>query len=256
MCFYYSIVKTNTTSLVINKVVSEKQLELIDNHYFANGFRFPVMPVIADISPEKINLFKWGLVPSNIRTELDAEKFVRTYNTLNARGENIFSGRLFGDPIKKRRCLVLSSGFFEWTHYQPSGKNRLQKYPFYITMKDEGMFVFGGIWDTFSDSTTGEKISTYSIVTTEANDLMSVIHNSKKRMPLILGPEKALEWLNHDASESSVERMIKPFDPQRMKAHSIQKINLLYPDNDNNPSITTQFDYPELNDIIKGELIN
>jgi putative SOS response-associated peptidase YedK len=249
MCFYYSIVKTNRTTLVKNKVVTGKQLDLLEDHFFANGFGSPKMPVITDISPEKVSLLKWGLVPANVRSQQEATKFVRTYNTLNARGENIFSGRLFGEPIKKRRCLVLSSGFFEWMHYQPGGKNKPEKYPFFITLKDEGMFVFGGIWDTYSDSLIGEKISTYSIVTTEANELMSVIHNSKKRMPLILSPDTALEWLNPAAGETVIESMIKPFDYRLMNAHTIKKINPLSIENDFNPSITSPFNYPELKEV-------
>jgi putative SOS response-associated peptidase YedK len=249
MCFYYSIVKTNTTSLVKNKVITEEQLELLDDHHFVNGFGFPSMPVITDFSPEKISFFNWGLVPANIRSVQEASKFIQTYNTLNARGENIFSGRLFGEPIKKRRCLVLSSGFFEWMHYQPTGKNKPEKYPFYVTLKDEEMFVFGGIWNSFSDASGGENISTYSILTTEANELMSVIHNSKKRMPLILRPEKALEWLNPKADETSIESMIKPIDYQLMKAHTIQKINPLLSENDDNPLITAHYNYPELKEV-------
>jgi putative SOS response-associated peptidase YedK len=256
MCFYYSIVKTNATSLVSKKVVTEKQLGLLTDHHFVNGFRFPLMPVITDSSPEAISLFNWGFVPANIRSKEEAGKFIRTYNTLNARGENIFEGRLFGESIKKRRCLVLSSGFFEWMHYQPEGKKKPEKYPFYITLKNEELFVFGGIWNTYSDKESGDKISTYSIVTTGSNELMSVIHNSKKRMPLILSPENALEWLNPSNIESKIESLIRPFESGLMKAHPIQKINPLLPDNDNNAFINTAYNYPEIKEVYNFDKYN
>jgi putative SOS response-associated peptidase YedK len=250
MCFYYSIVKKNAISLVKNKVVTEKQLGLLDNHHFVNGFAFPLMPVITDYSPGEISFLNWGMVPSNIRSKQDAEKFIRTYNTLNARGENIFSGKIYSEPIKERRCLILSSGFFEWMHHQPDGKKKTEKYPFYITMKNDEMFVFGGIWDTFYDIASSEKISTFSIVTTEANELMSVIHNSKKRMPLIFDSEKALDWLYTDANEQFIKSMIKPFDSSKMKAYSIQKINPLLTENDQNQFISSPLNYPELSNFL------
>ena len=143
MCFYYAIVKEKTDSIKNSGILNEKQLELIDNHYIVNGFNHPEMPVISSENPEKIEKYFWGFVPGHIRSKEQADQFIEKYNTLNARGENIFQSRLYKNSIKTKRCLVLCSGFFEWRHKTINKKT--VKYPFYIALKNDEMFVFGGI---------------------------------------------------------------------------------------------------------------
>lgn len=248
MCFYYAVVKTNAKSLIQNGIITEEQLKLFSDQQFVKGFDFPLMPIISSDKPHEIQMFRWGFVPSHCRSEEEAFRFLTQYNTLNARSENLFESRLFGDAIRKRRCLILCSGFFEWRHKKPGSKNS-EKYPFYISLKDEGMFVFGGIWENFTNQESGEIIHTYAIITTPANELMELVHNSKKRMPLILDPETALKWLDPGLTENEIKSFIKPFDAEKLKARPIRKINpkLSY---DGDPGITAYYHYQELSDLM------
>ncbi len=248
MCFYYAIVKTDAKSLVQNRIVKEEQLELFQEKQFVKGFDYPMMPVISNNQPEQIQFFRWGFVPPHIRFKQKANDFLSQYNTLNAKAETIFKSRLFGEAVKRKRCLVLCSGFFEWRHKNP-GKKGTEKYPFYVTLKDEGMFVFGGIWEQFTDAPTGEIISTYAIITTPANELMELVHNSKKRMPLIIPPDIALDWLNPKLSEKEIRAFFRPFDATKLKARPIKKINprLTYK---NEPGITVYYQYDELTALL------
>ncbi|MBN1821416.1 MAG: SOS response-associated peptidase [Prolixibacteraceae bacterium] len=250
MCFYYAVVKVNANRLFENGIIREEQLNLFPEQYFVNGFEFPLMPVISDDKPDEIQMFHWGVVPSATRAKEDAVEFLRKYNTLNAKAETLFESRMFGRLILKQRCLVLCSGFFEWRHKEP-GKKSTPRYPFYITMKDEGMFVFAGVWDRFTDRETGEIIKTYSIITTPANNMMEIVHNSKNRMPLILPPEKALDWLSPELDEAAIKSFLKPFDSEKMKARPISKINPVLSASNNNPGINAYYEYSELDELIK-----
>lgn len=248
MCFYYAVVKTDAGALVKNGIIKAEQLELFSESRFVKGFDFPLMPVISSEQPETITMFRWGFVPLHIRSDDKAREFLQQYNTLNAKAETLFDSRLYGEAIRKRRCLVLCSGFFEWRHKNPGNKNS-EKYPFYVTLKDEGMFVFGGIWEQFTDMATGEVQSTYAVITTPANALMELVHNSKKRMPLILDPEHALEWLDPGLPEEKIKSFLKPFDAGKLKARPIKKINprLTY---DNDPDISVYYHYQELSAML------
>lgn len=250
MCFYYAVVKVNAKALIEKGIIKEEQLSLFSEKQFVKGFDFPLMPVISSDKPEAIQMFCWGFVPPHIRSDEKALDFLNRYNTLNAKAETIFESRLFGDAIRKQRCLILCSGFFEWRHKNP-GKKNSEKYPFYVSLKDDGMFVFGGVWEKFTDQTTGEIIFTYSIITTPANELMEMVHNNKKRMPLIIEPDNALKWLDSNLTEDEIKSFIKPFDTAKLKARPIKKINpkLQYEDD---PEITVYYNYEELSSLLAG----
>jgi putative SOS response-associated peptidase YedK len=224
MCFYYAILKTDAKVLIANRIITEEQLNLFPEKKMVNGFDYPYMPVIASNKPDEIQMFRWGFVPPHIYSVQKAREFLTHYNTLNAKSESLFESRLYGESIMKRRCLILCSGFFEWRHKDPTKKNP-EKYPFYVSLKDEGMFVFGGIWESFTITETGESIKTYAIITTPANPLMELVHNSKKRMPLILGPEDATKWLDNHLNQEEIKSLIKPFDASKLKAIPIRRMN-------------------------------
>jgi putative SOS response-associated peptidase YedK len=249
MCFYYAVIKTNAKALVDNGIITEKQLSLFEDKQFVKGFDFPLMPVVSNDNPENIQMFRWGFVPPSTASTEKATAFLHQYNTLNAKAENLFESRLFGEAIKKKRCLVLCSGFFEWRHKNPD-KSNSEKYPFYVALKDGGMFVFGGIWEKFTDRTTGEIIHTYAIITTPANELMELVHNRKKRMPLIIEPQKAMKWLDSDLNDDEIKAYFEPFDADKLIATPIKKINprLQY---ENDPGVTVYYHYQELNGLLE-----
>lgn len=150
-----------------------------------NGFTFPRTPVITGDDEHIIQMYSWGLMPSWSKDE----KF-RT-NTLNARIETITEKPSFKAYVKNR-CLILADGFFEWKWLDEKGK---QKQQYLITLANQEPFAFAGIYSEWQNKETGVVLKTYSIVTTEANELMAEIHNTKKRMPVILTPETEKRWL-------------------------------------------------------------
>lgn len=237
MCYFSSIKVENRD---IMKAFSREfpDSEEFKPVYSASAFTFPFMPVISTESPYKISLYQWGLIPFWVKTPDEAEKIRQ--RTLNARSETIFEKPSFRHSIHSKRCLVIVDGFFEWRHI---GK---KKYPYYITLKRKNIFTLAGIWDSWTNSETTETRKTFSIITTEANDLMAKVHNSKKRMPLILPEEKEELWLKLDSDERTLSGIMRPYDAQDMRAIPVEnKINRLGFNSSDN-TVNEFYHYPEL----------
>lgn len=245
MCFYYCLTKKNPSKIIENKVVKEEQLSLFNNTFLVNGFDNPAMPVITDEKPDKIQFFHWGIIPSWVKDQ-ETAKSIRN-NTLNAKAETIFERASFKHSIKEKRCLIICSGFFEWQ------KIKGKKYPYYISLKDDEVFVFGGIWSSWTDRETGEIINTYSVITVEANELLANIHNTKKRMPLIMEPEDALKWIDKELTVDEIKKLMKPFNSSKMKAHTVRKFVPARPDDSKSPEVIAYYYYPELVDLFEKQ---
>lgn len=153
-----------------------------------NGFNFAKNPIITDEKPNIIQHYNWGLIPSWAIDE-DIKKM-----TLNARIETIDEKPSFRNSINKR-CLVIANGFYEWQWLDSKGKNKIK---YEIGIGNDDLFAFAGLYSQWVNTITGEIKDTYTIVTTQANELMSEIHNTKKRMPIILKPEDENKWLDHN----------------------------------------------------------
>jgi putative SOS response-associated peptidase YedK len=146
---------------------------LIPFHYVL-GFDRPKLLTFLDSDPLKPEAIKWGLVPHWAKDE----KMVA--NTLNAKLEEYKTKPSYS---KAGRCLIYVDAIYE--HHDFNKK----KYPFRIFMKDKSPMILAGLWAERGG------VKTTSIVTTEANELMAKIHNTAKRMPLILTKENQDEWL-------------------------------------------------------------
>jgi putative SOS response-associated peptidase YedK len=187
MCFYSKLSK-KAVELEKRFKASMSNPELFTGSEIINGFSFPLNPVITNEDPNTIKLFNWGLIPNWAR-----DKEIRK-NTLNARVETIQEKASFKNCINNR-CLILADGFYEWQWQDELGKKK-QKY--LIHLPNNEAFAFAGIYSKWVDKETGELVNTYSMVTTEAKGLMLEIHNSKKRMPIILSASNEQNWLNKE----------------------------------------------------------
>ena len=149
-----------------------------------NGFSHPKMTVITAKEPTTTALFYWGLIPAWAKAPSIRKQ------TLNARLETLHQKPSFKSA---KRCLVITDGFYEWQWLDSQGRKK-QKH--LITFPDDSLFSFAGLCDEWVDQSTGEIISTLSIVTTEARGIMRSLHNSKLRMPLTLPqkPKRMASW--------------------------------------------------------------
>lgn len=189
-----------------------------------SGFDFPTWPILKPkegLEDFEIVPMEWGFIPRYLKNRDAVEKFRKGYKdangkfhpavtTLNAVGEEmLLHGKMFRESAIHRRCLVLSSGFYEWRHIAPMGKKGQPlkttiKYPYHIKVKEKKYFFMAGIWAPWHDNETGEYIETFAILTTAANSLMQQVHNSKMRMPVMLEDDLAYEWIFNSLTEERI----------------------------------------------------
>lgn len=186
--------------------------DIIDEQYHVSAFNFPKYPIIT--TSDEVEVFDWGLIPFWTKTEKNAAEIRRM--TLNARDDTLFEKPSFREPIMKKRCIVPSTGYFEWRH---EGNKKI---PFYIYLKDEPIFSMAGIYDRWLNRETGEEHHTFSIITTDTNPLTDYIHNTKHRMPAILSKEDEEKWLDVSLTKTEIMSLLKPFDADQMDAYVIK----------------------------------
>jgi len=168
------------------------------------------VPVVTNDGDNKLNFFTWGLVPFWAKDPSIGNRMI------NARAETLSEKPSFRNAYKRRRCLILADGFFEWQKI-PDQK---VKTPIYIQLKNGIPFTFAGIWENW-DSSDGSQILSTAIITTQPNDLIKPIHD---RMPVILQPETYSSWLQPgDADISRLDPLLQPYDPEKMIAYPVSR---------------------------------
>jgi len=211
-------------------VLREKQKALIEvERKMQNGFEYKNWPIIKAVGDNdwQVEMAHWEFVPYWIKSENALKESRKKFNTLNATSERLLESKMYRDAALKRRCLILSSGFYEWRHYQPEGARKPITYPYFITThsaEETPLFMMAGIYQPTVDYSTGEVIDSFSIVTTVANPLMEQIHNTKKRMPTILNAALAEEWINKDLTEDRIQQIASyQLDSAALKVWNISK---------------------------------
>jgi putative SOS response-associated peptidase YedK len=212
MC--YKVVVISSEEVLENRFHAKLKGHLNVVYYHANGFANPMLPVIIMQSPNEIDLFSWGLIPSFAKDSAHAKQ-LRTGN-LNARGDTIFEKVSFKNSILKRRCLVLADAFYETRDVDGL------KYPYFIHRQDNQPFALAGIHNSWKNE-EGIWHETFSIVTTEPNEMMRKIHNIKLRMPVILPPDKERNWLKPDLLKEEIEDLMVPLEDGILEAHTVNK---------------------------------
>jgi len=271
MCYFNAQKVTHAEFLRLKQI--EKTLVERDffNRLVIVGFDFGQTTVLKPIEGKEdfeIVQMEWGFLPDPLRwpfieTREDAfkirrgytdprGKFIQPLNFLNAVSEELLqANKVYRDAALKRRCIIPSSGFYDWRHVFPLNKRTGQplktpvKYPYRVMVKDKELFWIAGIWNQWTDAETGETVDTCSIVTTEANLVMSQIHNSKKRMPTMLTDDLAWEWMFGKLDEKRISEIARWQMPwENLKYYTLAKDFLSSADP------LAEATYPELSPII------
>ena len=152
---------------------------------------------------------RWGLIPHWAKTASIGSRMI------NARAETVAQRPAFREAFRRRRCLVLADGFYEW---QRAGSVRK---PMRIVMESGEPFAFAGLWAMWRDS-EGNRIPSCTIITTEANDLLRPIHN---RMPVILPREMEEFWLDRDVQDTAVlENALTSYPSELMQTYQVSTL--------------------------------
>lgn len=163
------------------------------------------LPVITNEGQAQIQLFRWGLVPFWADDPSIGNRMI------NARGETVHEKPSFRTAFQRRRCLVLADSFYEWQ------KTSSGKQPVRVLLKSEDPFAMAGLWETWSDN-GGEPLHTFTIITTEPNELVASIHT---RMPVVLPREDEEVWLDDDAGPVVWKSLLKPYPSDDMSAYRV-----------------------------------
>jgi len=168
------------------------------------------LPVITAQEPQELSFYRWGLIPHWAKDS----KF--GYKTINARSETILEKASFKMPIRRQRCLVLANCYFEWQKHPDKTKT-----PYLIYCMDQRLFAMAGIWDSWLDQATGEKIRSFSIITTPAVPRTQALH---ERMPAILPKQLRTSYLNNDLPIEQVIAMLQPYRNEQMNAMPVSDL--------------------------------
>ena len=181
-----------------------------------------VMPVVrvAEDGRRRISGLRWGLVPFWSRDLSQGARMI------NARSETVQEKAAFKDCLRRRRCLVLADGFYEWkTLAAPppgprGGKKKPAKQPMLFAFDDDRPFAMAGLWARWKGPAAVDApldapavvVETFTIITAPANELVGPIHD---RMPLILDPTDQELWLDPTVDDVDVARLAQPHTLER-----------------------------------------
>lgn len=213
--------------------------------HHSKGFDHPDLLIYTNEDPYFPMVSTWGLVPE------DAEDKSFWNNTLNARAETVFKLPSYRYSAKKKRCLLYCDAFYE--HHHHAGKT----YPFHIAKKNNKPLVLAAIWSEWRDPENNGFWNTFSIVTTEPNPLMAILHNNPKakygpRMPVILNEEIQEDWImpydehNWEKQKKHLKSLLKPYPQEELDYYTVGRLSgKQYPGN--TPKITDHIEYEEFN---------
>lgn len=178
--------------------------------------RFNIAPsqpvaVVPNDGQNQLDFFVWGLIPSWAKDPQIGNRLI------NARAETLAEKPSFRTAFRRRRCLVLADGFYEWR--QDAGQK--SKTPMFIQLKSRQPFAFAGLWEIWH-ATDGSEIRSCTIITTQPNELMAPIHN---RMPVILPSQAYPFWLSPDEKGSAeLTPLLVPYPAEQMAAYPVSKL--------------------------------
>ena len=165
-----------------------------------------VAAVVQEAQGRALDVFRWGLVP------FWAKDLKIGARMINARAETITQKPSFKAPLKRRRCLIPASGYYEW---QKTGDDKI---PHYLHMADGRPFAMAGLWEEWT-SPEEEILQSCTIITTEANDFAAVIHH---RMPVILDTAAQSAWLDPACEDpAQLTPLLVPCAADDMAAHAV-----------------------------------
>jgi putative SOS response-associated peptidase YedK len=188
---------------------------VFDDSYFAPSYNIapqsyqPVVRLAPETGERELTVMRWGLVP------FWSKDGKASFSNINAKAETVATSPAYREPWKRRRCLVPADWFYEWKKVDEKTKQ-----PYAISLKDGGLLAFAGLWESWKDKATGEELQTYTILTTDPNELLKPIHN---RMPVIVPRKNYGRWMAPaDPAQLPVD-LLRPYAADEMKAWKVSR---------------------------------
>lgn len=204
-----------TLTAVEQQLVEEFELDELESlpprYNIAPTQVAPVVHVTKENGRRELAMHKWGLIPHWTKDPTIGNRMI------NARAETAAEKPAFREAMKRQRCLVPCTGFYEWKVLNPGAK-KPAKQPYYIRRHDNGVFAFAGLWDRWR-SPDGEAVDSFTILTTEPNELMRELHD---RMPVIIPRDEYGAWLDHQLLDAErLATLLRPCPAGELVAHPV-----------------------------------
>ena len=187
--------------------------DVFNEAYFAPSYNVapqslqPIVRLDSETGERELTIMRWGLVP------FWSKDGKASYSTINARAETVPTSATYREAFKRRRCLVPADLFYEWQKVDAKTKQ-----PYAIALTDGSLFAFAGLWETWKDKVTGETKETYTVITTDPNEVMEPLHN---RMPVVLAPNDYERWMAPaDPAKLPVD-LLRPYPAEEMTAWKV-----------------------------------
>lgn len=159
----------------------------------------------------RLGTFRWGLIPFWAKDRKIAARHI------NARAETVDTKPAFKDSFVSRRCIVPADGFYEWEKRDDGSK-----LPHFLFPSDREVLAFAGLWASWSDPETDERVVTCTILTTDPNDVAGRIHD---RMPVVLQPDSWDRWLDREFHDMAALRsMLGPAPDGILAEHAVSSL--------------------------------
>lgn len=206
MCARYTLRRGQLARAVFEALRTEAFEEFSERPRFnlAPRQRLPIVRTNSQ-GQRVLDVFQWGLIPR-------WAKALPKVRPVNIRAETLSGSGVFREPFSRRRCLVPADGFYEWKGSRPPRE------PWFLRMKDDSLFAFGGLWERWHGSGENDPAETFTIITTAPNAVVSAIHD---RMPLIVHPREYARWLDPDVNAESAADLLLPYPPEGMEAFAV-----------------------------------
>ena len=180
-------------------------IELSPRYNIAPSQAIAVVRYLQGKITRQLDLLRWGLIPHW------ANDIKIGYKMINARSETLAQKPSFRAAFKKRRCLIVADGFYEWKH-----AGRIKE-PFYVQLENGAVFGFAGLWESWK-SPDGNIVESCTVITTSANELTRKIHD---RMPVILLPADYETWLQDSTPEQRLQQLLAPYPAEVMEMYRV-----------------------------------
>jgi putative SOS response-associated peptidase YedK len=204
MCGRYTLTKSDNDVAKRFNLATKPKEHVRPNYNVAPTQTMPVITAGED-GKRAIEFMKWG-IPRFLGKDLVKE-------LINTRSDKAFGG-FWRKTVCNHRCLIPATGFYEWRTTKDG------KVPYFIHPKDEDLYAFAGIWDTWK-SDDGHEIKTYSIMTSDPNKEMKAIHT---RMPVILHHEDEAAWLEpSNDNQEKLEKLLFPSEDNRLEIYKVSR---------------------------------
>ena len=204
MCGRFAMTAPVTT-LVKTFAIERNACDLMPSYNIAPGRE--IAAIVFD-GTRRLAQFKWGLVPYWAKDPAVGSRLI------NARAESLTEKPSFQQAFRRRRCLIVASGFYEWKNQGG------EKTPVYIRPKSGGLLCFAGLYD-FWGTEPARRLATCAIITTAANAAVGAVHG---RMPAIIPSEAQGSWLDGAGREPRLLALLRPYQPDDLVIDTVSKL--------------------------------